>query len=67
MPDREAGHCLDPELPGTGLRMEGGEGPGTPYSGEISQLEPSRDGENMRRFGEDPIPDVMKEGQWPTE
>jgi hypothetical protein len=37
------------------------------YPGEKSQLEPSRDRENMRRDREDPIPDVMKEDQWPTE
>ncbi len=48
VPDKEAGSCLDPELPGTGLQTEGGEGPGPPYSGEKSQLEPGRDGENDR-------------------
>jgi hypothetical protein len=61
------GSCLDPELPGTGLQKERGEGPGPPYSGEKSQLKPSRDGENMRRDREEPILDVMKEDQRPTE
>ncbi len=28
VPDKEMGSCLDPELPGTGLQKEGGEGPG---------------------------------------
>ncbi len=30
-------------------RKSGGKGSGLPYPGEKSQLEPSRDGENMRR------------------
>jgi hypothetical protein len=42
----------------------GGEGPSPPYSAEKSQLEPSRDGENMRRNGGEPIPDVMKEDHY---
>jgi hypothetical protein len=67
VPDKEMGSCLDPELPGTGLQKEEGEGPGPPYPGEKSQLEPSRDRENMRRDREDPIPDVMKEDQWASE
>ncbi len=67
MPDKETDSCLDSELPGTGPWKEGGEGPGLPYSGEKNQLEPSRDGENMTRSGGEPIPDVMKEHQWPTE
>ncbi len=67
MPDKETGSCLDPELPGTSQQKEGGEGPGPPYSGEKCQLEPSRDGENMRRYGGEPIPDVMKKDQQPTE
>jgi hypothetical protein len=44
-----------------------GEGPGPPYSGEKSQLEPSRDWENMRRNGGESIPDVMKEDLQPKE
>ncbi len=67
MPDKEADSCLGPELPGTSLRTEGGEGPGPPLSGEKSQLEPSRDGENMRGNGGEPITDLMKEDQRPTE
>jgi hypothetical protein len=67
VPNKETGGCLDPELPGTSLQSEGGEGPGPPYSGEKNQLEPSRNGENMRRNVEEPIPDVMKKDQWPTE
>ncbi len=50
MPDKETGSFLDLELPGTGLQKEGGEGPSPPYPGEKGQLEPSRDGENMRRY-----------------
>jgi hypothetical protein len=45
----------------------GDEGPGRHYSRDKSQLEPSRDGENMRRNGGEPIPDVMKENQLSTE
>jgi hypothetical protein len=67
VPDKEADSCLDPELPGTGLRTEGGEGPGSPLSGEKSLLEPSRDRENMRGNGGEPITKLMKEDQWPTE
>jgi hypothetical protein len=67
VPDRETGTCLDPEVPGTGLPKEGNAGPGPPYSGKKSQLEPSRDGENMRKEREEPILDVMKEDQQPTE
>jgi hypothetical protein len=44
-----------------------GEGPGPPYSGEKSQLEPSRDVRNMRRNVGEPILDMMKEDQRPTE
>ncbi len=40
--------------------------PGPSCSGEKSQLEPSRDGENMRRGREEPIQDMMKEDQRPT-
>ncbi len=63
----ETGSCLDPELPGTGLQGKGEEGPSPSLSGEKSQLEPSRDGENMRRDRAAPIPDVMNEDQRPTE
>jgi hypothetical protein len=59
--DKETSSCLDPELPGIGLWTEGCEGPGLPYAGKKSLLEPSRDMENMRRSGGEPIPDVMKE------
>jgi hypothetical protein len=67
VPDRKTGSCQEPELPGTGPQKEGGEGPSPQNSGEKSQLEPSRDGENMRRDREDPILDVVKEDQRPTE
>jgi hypothetical protein len=67
VPNKETGSCLDPELSGTGLWTEGSERSGPPHSGEKSQLEPSRDGENMRRGGREPIPDVMKKDQRPTE
>ncbi len=68
MPGKVTGNCLDPELPGTGLQMGGGgEGPCPPIYGEKSQLGPSRDGENMRRSGGEPIPYMMKEDQRPTE
>jgi hypothetical protein len=65
--DKETDSCLDPELPGTSLQIEGGEQPGPPHSKKNSQLERSRDGENMRTSEEEPILDVMKEDQWPTE
>jgi hypothetical protein len=64
---KETDSCPDPEFPGAGLRTEGGEGLGLPYFGEKSQLEPSRDGENMRRNGGEPIQEVIKEDQRPTE
>jgi hypothetical protein len=67
VPDKETGSCLDPELPGTSLWTEVVEGPSPPYSGEKSQLQSSRDEENMRRSGGEPILDVMKEDQQPTE
>jgi hypothetical protein len=67
VPNRKTGNCLDPELPGTGLQKEGGEGPGPPYSREKSQSEPSRDEENIRRDREELILDVMKEDQRPSE
>jgi hypothetical protein len=38
-----------------------------PYSREKSQLEPSRDGENMGRMVRDSILDMMKKDQRPTE
>jgi hypothetical protein len=66
VPDRKTGSCLDSEFPGTGLQEGGSTGPGPPYSGEKSQLELSRDGENMRGDREEPILDVMKEDQRPT-
>jgi hypothetical protein len=58
MPDRKTGSCLDLELPGTGPQEGGNAGPSPPCSGEKSQVEPRRDGENMRRDGEEPILDV---------
>ncbi len=67
VPNKGTGSCPDPELPGTSLQKEGGEGPGLPHPGENSQLEPGRDGENMRGNREEPIPDVMKEDRRPTE
>jgi hypothetical protein len=67
VPDKETGSYLDPELPGTGIQKEGGEGPGLPYSWEKSHLEPSRNEEKMRKIGGEPIPDVMKEDQQPIE
>ncbi len=67
VPNRETDSCLDPELPGTGLQIEGGEGPGTPHPKKKSQLEPSREGENMKISRGEPIPDVMKEDQRQTE
>jgi hypothetical protein len=61
------GSCLDPKLPGSDLQKRGGAGPGPPYLGEKSQLEPSRDGENMRRDYDEPILHVMEEDQRLTE
>ncbi len=58
VPDRKTGRCLYPELPGTSPQEGRNAGPGPPCSGEKSQLEPRRDGENMRRDGEEPILDV---------
>jgi hypothetical protein len=55
MPHRKTGSCPDPELPGTGLQKKDEEGPNLPCSGKKSQLEPSRDGENMRGDREGPI------------
>jgi hypothetical protein len=52
VPNKEMGSCLNPGLPGTCLQKEGGEGP---FPGEKSQLEPSRDGENMRRDRSNPF------------
>jgi hypothetical protein len=63
--DREMGSCLDPKLPGTGLR-NGEKGPGPPFPGKESQLEPGTDEGTMRREKEEYILDVMKEDQWPT-
>ncbi len=63
VPHKETGSCLDPELPGTGLQTEGDDGPSPPYSREKSQLEPSRDGGNIRKNVEEPIPDMTKQDQ----
>jgi hypothetical protein len=59
------GNCLHPDLPKTGLQEWGEKGPGPPSFGKKSQLEHSRDEENVKR--EEPISDVMEEDQWPTE
>jgi hypothetical protein len=67
VPNKRTGNCLDPDLPGSGLQIEGGKGHGPPHFKKKSQLEPSRDRENMRTSERKPIPDVMKEDQWPTE
>ncbi len=67
MPDKKTGSCLDPELPGTGLRRGADAGPGPHNLKEKSQLEPSRDGGDMRKGKEEPIPDVMQEDQQQTE
>jgi hypothetical protein len=67
VPDKETHSCLDPELPGTGLQKEQGERPGQSHPGEKSQLEPSRNGENIRGDRGEPIPDMMKGNQQPTE
>jgi hypothetical protein len=48
-------------------RKGGNAGPGQPHDEKKSQLEPSRDGENVRRDREEPILDVMEEDQRPTE
>jgi hypothetical protein len=57
VPDRKTGSLPDPELPKTGLQERGGKGPGPPCFGKKSQLEPSRDGENVRRDRQEPILD----------
>ncbi len=67
VPDRKTGSCQDPELPGTSLHKGRNAGPGLPCSGEKSQSEPSRDGENMKRGREEPILDMIEEDQRPTE
>jgi hypothetical protein len=67
VPNKKMGSCPDPELPGTGLRKGADAGPGPPNLKEKSQLETSRDGGDMRKGGEEPIQDVMKEDQRPTE
>jgi hypothetical protein len=67
VPDRKAGSCLDPKLPGTALQEGGKKVPSLPSSSKKSQLRPSGDGETMRRDKEESIQDVMKEDQRPTE
>ncbi len=59
--DRKTGSRTDPELPKTGLQERGEKGPGPPSFGKKSQLEPSRDEENVRRDREEPILDKMEE------
>ncbi len=66
-------HCTcarqkDEQLPGSRASWNRSTEPGPPYSRENSHLEPSRDGENMRRSeGEPTILNVMKEDQRPRE
>jgi hypothetical protein len=67
VPNKKTGSCLDPELPGTSLWREAHTGPGTPYLEEKSQLEPTRDGGDMRKGKEEPIRDVVQEDQRTTE
>ncbi len=55
---QENSSCLDSELPGTGLWRGADAGPGQPNLEEKSQLEPSRDGGDMRKGKEEPIRDV---------
>ncbi len=49
VPDGKTGSCLDPWLPRNGLQERGGKGLGLPSSVKKSHLEPSRDGEKVRR------------------
>jgi hypothetical protein len=71
VPYRNTGCCPDPGLPGIGL--QGGKGEGTevgagpPSRERKDQLESSRDRGNIMREKEEPIRDVMQEGQRPTE
>ncbi len=64
---QKIGQLPGSRAPGNGLQEKGEMGPGLPSSGRKSQLEPSREGENVRRDREEPILDVMKEHQQPRE
>jgi hypothetical protein len=64
--NRKMGSCLDRELPGTFCRKEGMQARPT-LLWEKESVGPNRDWENMRRYREELILDVMKEDQWPTE
>jgi hypothetical protein len=63
VPDKTVASCLDPELPRNCLQDRSDAGQGPPRS----QLEPSRDGRDITRNKEEPVRDVMQEGQQPTE
>jgi hypothetical protein len=67
VPDREAGSCVDPELPGTGLQERGKYYLDLSSPSKKSQLEPIRDEGTMGRGKEEPILDVMEEDQRLTE
>jgi hypothetical protein len=69
---RSCARQRDGQLPGSKASQNwsterGDAGPGPPHSGKKSQLEPSRDGENMRRDREEPILDMMEEDKRPIE
>ncbi len=55
MSDEKMGSCLDPELPGTGLRRGADARPGPPNLKGKSQLEPSRDGETWEKAKKNPF------------
>ncbi len=67
VPDKKAGSCPDPELPGTSLGRGADAGPGPPNLKKKSKLEPGRDGRNIGKGKEEPIRDVMQKDQRPTE
>jgi hypothetical protein len=50
-PSKKVGSCLDPELPGTGLREGADAGPGPPCSGERVSWNPAEMGETTRDRG----------------
>jgi hypothetical protein len=66
MPDKKIGSCLDPELPGTGLRAGGDKCRARHARFERKEsVEPIRDGGDMRKDREEPIRDVTQEDQRP--
>ncbi len=67
MADRTKGQLPGSRAPGNGLQERREMGSGLLSSGRKSQLKPSREEENMRRDREEPILDVTKEQQQPTE